>query len=189
MRNLNKIIDINNYPDEANKTSKLRHRPIVIGVEGLADTFFALRLPYESPGAHQLNRYIFETIYFAAHETSCHLASLYGTYESYGGTSASHGLLQYDLWDTTPEFDAWDWPLLKRHCALWIAQFAFGCGDAHGDNSTNTRRHSIIRVYHEQHVRPSRPIRRFSSYQQISACRIGTSWSMDRTYPAFHRGG
>lgn len=112
VRNLNQIIDRNFYPVPEAKKSNMRHRPIAVGVQGLADTFMSLRLPFDSPEAKQLNIQIFETIYHAAVESSIELAREQGTYESYEGSPASKGLLQYDLWDVTPT-DLWDWTELK----------------------------------------------------------------------------
>jgi ribonucleoside-diphosphate reductase alpha subunit len=97
-RNLNKIIDINSYPTPESKTSNLRHRPIGIGVSGLADTFLRLGLPFTSPEAKQLNAAIFETIYHAALEASAELAKENGPYETFEGSPASQGKLQFDLW-------------------------------------------------------------------------------------------
>lgn len=116
--NLNKIIDINQYPLEEAKNSNLRHRPIGIGVQGLADCFMILRLPYESTEAIDLNSKIFETIYYSALETSCDLARQYGrTYETYQGSPMSKGKLQFDLWKnkvpTQPQ-SICDWAKLRK---------------------------------------------------------------------------
>ncbi len=94
----------------------MRHRPIGVGVQGLADTFMALHMPFDSPEAKVLNKQIFETIYHAAAEQSSELAAVEGTYETYQGSPASQGLLQYDLWDVTPT-DLWDWSSLKAKIA------------------------------------------------------------------------
>lgn len=110
--NLNKIIDINYYPVEEARNSNLRHRPIGIGVQGLQDTFFKLRLPFDSEGARELNKEIFETIYFAALSASKDLAKKEGPYASYSGSPASKGILQYDMWGVTPG-PRWDWTGLK----------------------------------------------------------------------------
>lgn len=115
-RNLNKVIDINYYPiPEAEKSNK-RHRPIGIGVQGLADAFILMRYPYESPEAILLNQQIFETIYYAALEASCELAAELGPYETYAGSPVSKGILQYDMWNKTPT-DLWDWAALKAKVA------------------------------------------------------------------------
>lgn len=111
-RNLNKIIDVNYYPVKEAENSNMRHRPIGLGVQGLADAFLALRLPFDSPEAKQLNIQIFETIYHAALESSCELAQEEGPYSSYEGSPASKGQLQYDLWGVTPS-KLWDWDTLK----------------------------------------------------------------------------
>jgi ribonucleoside-diphosphate reductase alpha subunit len=111
--NLNRIIDRNYYPDEAAKKSNMRHRPIGLGVQGLADTFLKMRLPYESAEARGLNIDIFETIYFAACEASMELAKTEGPYETYEGSPASKGQLQFDLWGKKPQSGRWDWDGLK----------------------------------------------------------------------------
>ncbi|OWP01678.1 hypothetical protein B2J93_2391 [Marssonina coronariae] len=113
VKNLNKIIDINYYPVPEARKSNFRHRPIAVGVQGLADVFLALRLPFESPEAKHLNLQIFETIYHAALTGSVELAKSHGTYETYEGSPASKGELQYDLWGVTPT-DLWDWDSLKQ---------------------------------------------------------------------------
>ncbi len=112
-KNLNKIIDRNFYPVPEARRSNLRHRPIAVGVQGLADVFMMLRLPFESPEAKQLNAQIFETIYHAAIEASTELAAVEGTYETYQGSPASQGLLSYDLWNVKPT-DLWDWDEVKQ---------------------------------------------------------------------------
>ncbi|XP_041985241.1 ribonucleoside-diphosphate reductase large subunit [Aricia agestis] len=115
-QNLNKIIDANYYPVPEAKNSNMRHRPIGIGVQGLADTFVLMRLPYESEKAMLLNQQIFETIYYGALEASCELAEKDGVYSSYEGSPASQGILQYDMWDKTPT-DLWNWAELKEKIA------------------------------------------------------------------------
>ena len=112
-RNLNKIIDVNYYPVEEAKRSNFRHRPIGIGIQGLADAFILMRMPYESDEAKLLNQQIFETIYYGALESSCELAEKLGTYETYEGCPVSKGVLQYDMWEKTPT-DLWDWAALKE---------------------------------------------------------------------------
>ncbi|KAM9901280.1 hypothetical protein OXX69_008771 [Metschnikowia pulcherrima] len=108
-RNLDKVIDVTLYPTDDAHTSNKKHRPIAIGVQGLADTFMELRLPFESPEAATLNRQIFETIYHAAVEASVEMAIDLGRYSSFAGSPASEGKLQFDLWDHKPEFfDDWD---------------------------------------------------------------------------------
>lgn len=112
-RNLNRIIDINYYPIEEARNSNMRHRPIGIGVQGLADAFILMRFPFESPEAKKLNREIFETIYFAALTESCALAQKYGPYSSYEGSPMSQGQFQFDLWGVTPS-NRWNWAALKQ---------------------------------------------------------------------------
>eukprot|EP00002_Diphylleia_rotans_P030358 TRINITY_DN6230_c0_g2_i1.p1 TRINITY_DN6230_c0_g2~~TRINITY_DN6230_c0_g2_i1.p1 ORF type:complete len:788 (-),score=162.22 TRINITY_DN6230_c0_g2_i1:648-3011(-) len=117
-RNLNKVIDINYYPVEEARRSNFRHRPIGLGVQGLADTFIKMRLPFESDGARNVNKEIFETIYFAALTASMEIAKEIGHYESYPGSPASKGILQYDMWNVTPT-ERWDWAKLKEDIAKY----------------------------------------------------------------------
>ena len=112
-RNLNRIIDINYYPVPEARNSNMRHRPIGIGVQGLADTFCLMRMPFESPEAARLNKDIFETIYFGACTASKELAKVNGPYSTFQGSPASHGILQFDMWNVTPESGLWDWDSLK----------------------------------------------------------------------------
>lgn len=111
--NLNKIIDHNYYPVKEAETSNLRHRPIGIGIQGLADVFILMRLPFESDLAKLLNKNIFETIYFAAITASKDLAKVYGAYETFGGSPASKGIFQFDMWGVEPG-DRWNWNELKE---------------------------------------------------------------------------
>eukprot|EP00744_Colponema_vietnamica_P003538 GILI01005411.1.p1 GENE.GILI01005411.1~~GILI01005411.1.p1 ORF type:complete len:840 (+),score=334.51 GILI01005411.1:105-2522(+) len=111
-RNLNKIIDINYYPVDEARNSNLRHRPIGIGVQGLADTFAKLRIPFESDEARSLNRDIFETIYFAACTSSAELSALQGPYETFPGSPMSKGVFQFDMWGVEPS-TRWDWATLR----------------------------------------------------------------------------
>merc|ERR1719373_1304114 len=113
-RNLNKVIDRNYYPVEEARHSNMRHRPIGLGVQGLADAFMMMRYPFESEPAKKLNIDIFETIYFGACEASCELAASQGPYETYAGSPASKGQLQFDLWGSTPQSGRWDWASLKE---------------------------------------------------------------------------
>jgi len=115
-KNLNKVIDINYYPVKEAEISNLKHRPIGIGVQGLADTFILMRYPFDSKEAMQLNRDIFETIYFGAVTASCELAEKNGPYKSYIGSPASKGDLQFDMWGVSPS-DLWDWKGLKEKIA------------------------------------------------------------------------
>merc|ERR1719502_1062627 len=116
-KNLNKVIDRNYYPTEEGRRSNFRHRPIGLGVQGLADAFLMMKLPFESESAKRLNEDIFETIYFAACEASCDLAALEGPYETYEGSPASKGQLQFDLWGRTPKSGRWNWTGLKEKIA------------------------------------------------------------------------
>jgi len=111
--NLNRIIDINYYPIPEAKNSNMRHRPIGLGVQGLADTFFEMRLPFESKEALKLNNDIFETIYFAAMTASKDQAMIDGPYSSYEGSPVSKGQFQFDMWGITPDSGMWDWKTLK----------------------------------------------------------------------------
>jgi ribonucleoside-diphosphate reductase alpha subunit len=113
-RNLNKVIDINYYPVEEARTSNMRHRPIGLGVQGLADTFIMLRMPFDSEEARRLNEDIFETIYFAAMEASMELSKIHGPYETYKGSPASKGIFQFDMWGVTPKSGRWNWEQLKQ---------------------------------------------------------------------------
>jgi ribonucleotide reductase alpha subunit len=132
--NLNKVIDRNFYPNEKSKRSNMRHRPIGIGVQGLADTYILMGYAYESPDAVKLNKEIFQTIYYASLEASMELSKersmnpdvenlmnqyekdklkeFKGAYSSYEGSPVSKGVLQYDMWNETPG-DLWDWDKLK----------------------------------------------------------------------------
>lgn len=95
----------------------MRHRPIGIGVQGLADAFMIMQIPFDSPIARQLNKDIFEAIYFGACSASCELAAVDGPYSSYEGSPASKGNLQFDLWGVSPDSGRWDWPGLKERIA------------------------------------------------------------------------
>jgi ribonucleoside-diphosphate reductase alpha chain len=112
-KNLNKVIDINYYPVEATRKSNMRHRPIGIGVQGLADAFILLRYPFESNEAKQLNKEIHETIYYAAMTASKDLAKRDGTYETYEGSPVSQGIFQFDMWNVTPS-SRWEWDVLRE---------------------------------------------------------------------------
>lgn len=123
--NLNRVIDRTYYPVSEARASNTRHRPIGIGVQGLADVFLLLGMAFDSAEARDLNRDIFETIYYAALSASCDLAAEDGPYESYHGSPASKGILQPDMWGVEPS-DRWDWVYLRsriskfglRNCAL-----------------------------------------------------------------------
>ncbi|MEM6725977.1 MAG: ribonucleoside-diphosphate reductase subunit alpha, partial [Bacteroidota bacterium] len=111
--NLNKVIDINYYPIEEARNSNMRHRPIGIGVQGLADAFIQMGFPFESQEARKLNKDIFETIYFAALTESCEQAKTSGAYESFKGSPISKGEFQFDMWGAQPS-DRWDWDGLRK---------------------------------------------------------------------------
>ena len=111
--NLNNVIDVNYYPSEAARFSNLLHRPIGLGVQGLADVFFNLGLSYDSDEAKQINKEIFETIYYAAIKASCDLAKEQGTYATYEGSPISQGQFQFDLWGAKPT-KRWDWDKLRE---------------------------------------------------------------------------
>ena len=111
--NLNNVIDVNFYPSPAAKFSNLLHRPIGLGVQGLADVFFMIGLPYESEEAKSINKEIFETIYYASIKASCDLAKTDGAYATYEGSPISQGKLQFDLWGVTPT-KRWDWDKLRE---------------------------------------------------------------------------
>ena len=115
-RNLNKIIEVNHYPVEEARRSNFRHRPIGLGVQGLADAFLALRMPFDSSEAKQLNKQIFETIYHAALTASCELAKTLGPYSTYEGSPISQGILQQDMWDVNPT-NLWNWDSLRADIA------------------------------------------------------------------------
>ncbi|WP_039359773.1 ribonucleoside-diphosphate reductase subunit alpha, partial [Candidatus Protochlamydia amoebophila] len=116
-RNLDKIIDENSYPIVEAQTSNSLHRPIGIGVQGLADAFILLRMPFDSKEARALNQAIFETIYFGALTASKDLAKKKGTYPSYEGSPISKGILQYEMWNVKPSSN-WDWEALKTEIAV-----------------------------------------------------------------------
>jgi ribonucleoside-diphosphate reductase alpha chain len=111
--NLNRIIDENFYPVEEARNSNLRHRPIGLGVQGLADAFIMMGLPFESEEARALNREVFETIYFASMSASKDLAKVEGPYETIKGSPVSKGIFQFDMWGVTPT-NRWEWDILKE---------------------------------------------------------------------------
>lgn len=118
-RNLNKIIDLNYYPVEEARRSNMRHRPIGLGVQGLADAFIMLRMPFESDEARRLNEDIFETIYFGAMTASMELSREQGPYETWKGSPISQGIFQFDMWEqdgqpVKPKSNRWDWESLRK---------------------------------------------------------------------------
>ncbi|WP_017258928.1 ribonucleoside-diphosphate reductase subunit alpha [Pedobacter arcticus] len=112
--NLNRIIDNNYYPVEEARYSNFRHRPIGLGVQGLADAFMLLKMPFESEGAKQLNIDIFETLYFSAMQASADLAIKEGAYDTFKGSPLSEGKFQFDLWNVKPTSKRWDWDKLRK---------------------------------------------------------------------------
>jgi ribonucleoside-diphosphate reductase alpha chain len=117
--NLNQIIDINYYPTDKTRTSNLRHRPIGIGVQGLADVFMMMDIPFHSEEARVLNREIFETIYYAALKASMTLAARHGPYETFAGSPASEGILQFDMWGVDPTSDSYPSPKYRTRRYNW----------------------------------------------------------------------
>lgn len=113
-KNLNKVIDINYYPVKEAENSNMRHRPIGLGVQGLADTFIKLKMPFDSEEAQGLNKDIFETIYYAAMTASMEDAKESGPYQTYKGSPVSKGIFQFDMWGVTPDSGRWDWTALKQ---------------------------------------------------------------------------
>jgi len=111
--NLNNVIDVNYYPSRGAKFSNLLHRPVGLGVQGLADVFFSIGLSYDSDEAKSLNKEIFETIYYASIKASCDLAKEQGTYATYAGSPISQGKFQFDLWNVKPT-KRWDWDKLRE---------------------------------------------------------------------------
>jgi ribonucleoside-diphosphate reductase alpha chain len=117
--NLNQIININYYPTEKTRTSNLRHRPIGLGVQGLADVFMMMDIPFHSEEAKVLNREIFETIYYAALKASMTLAARYGAYETFPGSPASDGILQFDMWGVDPTSESYPQPKYRTRRYDW----------------------------------------------------------------------
>ena len=113
-RNLNQVIDKNFYPTDTAKRSNMRHRPIGIGVQGLADVFILCREPFGSEKSREMNRLIFETIYHASLESSCELADKYGAYETFEGSPFSQGILQFDMWDAPKLSGRYDWNAMRE---------------------------------------------------------------------------
>tara|TARA_Y100000389_G_scaffold158205_1_gene159565 strand:+ start:1142 stop:3493 length:2352 start_codon:yes stop_codon:yes gene_type:complete len=112
--NLNKVIDVNYYPIEKTRVSNMKHRPVGLGVSGLADVFMKMNLPFNSPEAKKINKNIFETIYHSSLQTSCLLSQIHGPYETFSGSPASQGILQFDMWNVDPSHERYDWSSLKE---------------------------------------------------------------------------
>ena len=119
--NLNRIIDVNFYPTDKTRRSNKRHRPIGIGVQGLADVFMLMNTTFTSDTARLINKRIFETIYHAALTESCHLAKTDGAYETFDGSPASEGILQFDMWDVNPSAteERYNWEELKEDIKMY----------------------------------------------------------------------
>lgn len=117
-RNLNRVIDKNYYPTPKTKRSNMRHRPIGLGVQGLADVFFKMKIAYDSEQARKVNKKIFETIYFGAMTESMEIAKTDGPYETYAGSPISQGQFQFDLWGASPS-GMWDWDTLRADIATY----------------------------------------------------------------------
>jgi len=118
VRNLNKVIDVNYYPVEEAQASNMKHRPIGVGVQGTSDLFFLAKVPFDSPEAAELNKHVFETLYFNALDASCELAQELGAYESYPGSPISKGVLQHDMWGVA-DSDRHDWAGLRARIARY----------------------------------------------------------------------
>ena len=121
VRNLNRVIDVNLYPVPETKYSNLKHRPLGIGVQGLADVFCLMRYPFDSKEALALNEEIFETIYYGAMKASIELTKEYGTYETFKGSPLSQGQFQFDLWNKKPS-DRYDWDKLRKEVMQYGAR-------------------------------------------------------------------
>ena len=113
-KNLNRVIDVNYYPIEEARNSNMRHRPIGIGIQGMADTLIKMKIPYEDERAEAMNSQIFETMYHASMTESNELAKVEGHYESFKGSPLSEGKFQFDLWNEKPATDRYDWDALRK---------------------------------------------------------------------------
>jgi len=115
VRNLNRVIDTTLYPTASAATNNLKHRPVGVGVQGLADTFISLMIPFDSSEAGKLNIRIAQTLYHAALETSSEIAKERGPYQSFADSPTARDLLQFDLWKVKVDNDLFDWPKLRGH--------------------------------------------------------------------------
>ena len=150
-RNLNKVIDRNYYPVKEAENSNMRHRPVGLGVQGLADTFIMLRMPFTSDEARTLNQEIFETLYFAAVTASMEMAQEEGPYSSYKGSPISEGKFQYELWGIKDEdlSGRWNWnDLRKQVLKHGGTQFVASCPYAHSLYLSNSRKQRMLRALH-----------------------------------------
>lgn len=118
IKNLNQVLDNNIYPVSEGKLSDSVNRPLGLGVQGLADVFFKFKIPFTSNKAKEINKLIFETIYFASLESSCELAQVNGYYKNYPTSMVAKGKLQFDLWNVTPS-KMWDWNKLKYNISKY----------------------------------------------------------------------
>ena len=210
-RNLNRVIDNNYYPVEAARISNMKHRPVGLGVQGLADTFILLKLPFDGDEARKLNREIFETIYFAALSGSCDLAAKEGHYESYPGSPVSKGVLQFDMWRCAARSPAalrasiapLTSPLLRsprqvgRHAVAAVglggaasqdrgarrAQLAPRRADAHRVDGADPRQQRVLRAVHVQPVLAPHALRRVRGRQPAPAARPHGAWAVDGRDP------
>lgn len=120
IRNLDNVIDVNYYPTKETELSNSRHRPVGLGVQGLADVFAMMKIPFDSEEAKKLNKEIFEAMYFYALEESCHLAKTKGEYSTFRGSPASKGILQFDMYDEEPDLNPLlDWQSLKEDIVMY----------------------------------------------------------------------
>lgn len=157
--NLNKVIDRNFYPTEATRKSNMRHRPVGLGTQGLADLFIKLRLPYASDEAKKLNKQIFETMYHAAVTASMELAKEHGAYETFQGSPMSQGIFQFDMWNVKPS-DRYDWNKLREDVikhgvrnSLLLAQMpTASCGVVDSMIYTSTGAKSYAEIMNEQYI-------------------------------------
>lgn len=151
--NLNKIIDVEYYPVPKAKNSNLKHRPIGIGIQGLADVFALMRLSWETEEALILNQQIAETIYFASLDASADLSKKDGHYESYPGSPISEGILQFDMWNTKPTLEMWDWEKLKKKIKKYGVRNSLTCaqmptaGCQSGENEITLYDKTIKSIY------------------------------------------
>ena len=118
VNNLNKVIDVNYYPVPETKLSNDKHRPIGIGVQGLIDVYYKMKMPFDSDEAKNLNKEIFETMYYGAMLASYKLAVKDGHYSTFIGSPLEKGLFQFDLWDVIPS-DRYDWNELRKYYERW----------------------------------------------------------------------
>ncbi len=139
-KNLNKVIDRNYYPVKEAENSNFRHRPIGLGIQGLADAFIMLRMPFTSDEAKKLNEEIFETIYFAAVTSSMEIAKIKEPYSTYKGSPMSKGEFQFNMWGVSEDdlSGRWDWKSLRKEVLeIWSSKFTISCPNANCIYFTN----------------------------------------------------